>query len=95
MFVLMVLVFEEGKVLVGSFFSSSETSNSMKISLLDGYSEIFSRPENLIFGQGFNAHEWSPELRGMIAMEDPERMAVRRHSHPAPGPLPCWRFMKL
>lgn len=70
MFVLMGLVFEEGKVLVGSFFSSSETSNSMKISLLDGYSEIFSRPENLIFGQGFNAHEWSPELRGMIAMED-------------------------
>ena len=58
------------RVLLDSFFSKSETSNSMKLSLLNGYVEIFSSPVTLIFGQGFNAHEWSPALRDMIAMED-------------------------
>lgn len=69
-FALVGIVFEEGRTLITSFFSSSETNNSMKISLLDGYMEIFNHPENLIFGQGFNAHEWSYHLRSMIAMED-------------------------
>lgn len=64
------MAFEDGRAVIASFFSSSETSNSMKISLLDGYMEIFSHPVNLFFGQGFNAHEWSSHLRGMIAMED-------------------------
>lgn len=68
-FAVVVLSFEESRSLVVSFFSSSETSNSMKISLLDGYIEIFSQPESLIFGQGFNAHEWSFHFRSMIAME--------------------------
>ncbi len=61
---------EEVSALLSSFFSTSETSNSMKVSLLHGYGEIFSAPQVLLFGQGFNAHEWSPPLRDMIAMEE-------------------------
>jgi hypothetical protein len=55
--------------LMGAFFSSSEASNSIKLSMLDGYWIIFSNPLTLLFGQGFNAHDWSPTFRGMIAME--------------------------
>jgi hypothetical protein len=70
-FLLMVLSTEEGRTLVSSFFSTSESSNSIKLSLLDGYREIFSSdPQALLFGQGFNAHEWSQPLREMIAIED-------------------------
>jgi len=52
-----------------SFFSSEESNNSTKLSMLRGYEEIFSNPANLIFGQGFNAHEWSLPLVNMINME--------------------------
>jgi hypothetical protein len=64
-----VLTVTETRVLLESFFSTAETNNSMKIDLLAGYGEIFSNPLVLFFGQGFNAHEWSPELRNMIAIE--------------------------
>lgn len=67
---LFTLTVTEGGTLINSFFDTSETSNSMKLSLLDGYGEIFSNLLRLFFGQGFNAHEWSSILRGMIAMED-------------------------
>lgn len=67
---ILALTVAETRILIDSFFSLSETSNSMKFSLLDGYGEIFSNPLTLLFGQGFNAHEWSPALRDMIAMED-------------------------
>jgi hypothetical protein len=68
--IIFALTIEETRALIDSFFSLSETSNSMKFSLLDGYGEILSNPLTLFFGQGFNAHEWSPILRNMIAMED-------------------------
>lgn len=55
--------------LIGEFFSSTEASNSLKLNLLEGYAKIFSNPLIIIFGQGFNAHEWSPTLRDMIAIE--------------------------
>lgn len=58
------------RMLLASFFSTEETSNSMKLALLHGYYDIFANPLYLIFGQGFNAHEWSAPLRNMIAMED-------------------------
>jgi hypothetical protein len=60
---------EEVGDLMGAFFSTSEASNSIKLSMLDGYWIIFSNPLTLLFGQGFNAHDWSPTLRDMIAME--------------------------
>lgn len=60
---------EEVRNLLSAFFSSAEASNSIKISILDGYGDIFSSPLTLFFGQGFNAHDWSPTFRGMIAME--------------------------
>lgn len=61
---------EEVRLIIAAFTSTTETSNSMKLSLLDGYGEIFSDPRYLFLGQGFNAHEWSTPLRDMIAMED-------------------------
>jgi hypothetical protein len=66
---LFALTLEETRILLDSFFSTSEASNSIKVSLLDGYGEIFSNPLILLFGQGFNAHEWSLPLIDMIAME--------------------------
>ena len=56
--------------LLGEFFSTNESSNKVKISLLSGYYEIFSNPITFLFGQGYNAHEWSSTLRTMIVMED-------------------------
>jgi hypothetical protein len=56
--------------LLGEFFSTNESSNKLKISLLSGYSEIFSNPITFLLGQGYNAHEWSSTLRTMIVMED-------------------------
>ncbi len=51
-----------------SMFSSQETSNSMKILLLDGYSEIFNNPVAFIFGQGYNAHTWSLPFMNMLGV---------------------------
>ena len=68
-FFFMGLALEDFWVLFGLFFSPSETSNSMKLSLLDGYMEIFSNPVYFIAGQGFNAHEWSSDVRQMVSME--------------------------
>lgn len=67
---ILVMTQEEVRSIVVSFTSTSETSNSMKLALLDGYVEIFSNPRDLLLGQGFNALEWSMPLRDMIAIED-------------------------
>lgn len=69
MFIL-AMSLEEVRLIITAFISTTETSNSMKLSLLDGYGEIFSDLSYLFLGQGFNAHEWSAPLRNMIAMED-------------------------
>ena len=41
---------------LGAFFDPTETSNSIKLSLLEDYSRIFSDPLSLIFGQGLGAY---------------------------------------
>ena len=56
--------------IVGEFFDTSETSNSMKIEALGSYVQIFSDPDVLLFGQGYNAHAWSSPLQQMIATEN-------------------------
>lgn len=66
---ILVLAFDTTRGLLIAYVSPSEASNSIKINMLRGYSNLFSDPVVLLFGQGFNAHEWSPELRGMISME--------------------------
>lgn len=66
---LLISVLAVGSGLFGSFFDVRETSNSLKLEALDRYGEIFSDPITLVFGQGFNAHEWSGPLRRMIATE--------------------------
>lgn len=55
---------------INEFFSSGETSNSIKISMLSAYGNIFVDPVTLLFGQGYNAHEWSISLRNIINLED-------------------------
>lgn len=51
-------------------FSPKETSNSMKIAMLDVYAEIFNNPIMLIFGQGYNAHTWSLPFMKMLGVPD-------------------------
>lgn len=55
--------------LLVSFFDPSETSNSMKISMLNIYSNIFDRIDYFFLGQGYNAHSWSADLRSIISIE--------------------------
>jgi hypothetical protein len=76
-YILIVLVFFHEMIafgvkdLFGEIFSVSEFSNSQKLSYFKEYSKIFSNPVNLIFGQGYNAHVWSPELREMLPLDFP------------------------
>lgn len=54
---------------LGLFFDPSETSNSMKIGMLNVYGDIFNWPGFFLFGQGYNAHSWSSDLRSIISTE--------------------------
>jgi hypothetical protein len=63
------IIFFELLPIFVSIFSSSEESNSVKLSYIDGYLKIFEDPLRLIFGQGFNAHEWSSDFRAMLPLE--------------------------
>jgi len=56
--------------MINSFFTTEETSNAIKIGMLTNYADIFNDPLTFIFGQGYNAHEWSAPLREMIALEE-------------------------
>jgi len=55
--------------LIQALFSFSETSNSMKIGMLDSYLTMLGDPLTLLFGQGYNSYEWSADLRKIIAMD--------------------------
>ncbi len=55
--------------ITSAFFAANETDNAMKLHMLANYSEMFNDPLTFIFGQGYNAHAWSPLLREMIATE--------------------------
>jgi hypothetical protein len=50
-----------------SFFTASEDSNNAKIGYLESYMPIFSNPKYILLGQGFNAHDWSPEFKTLLA----------------------------
>lgn len=67
--ILLIATLIAGSSVLGNFFDTSETSNSMKLEALDRYAEIFSQPDVLFLGQGFNAHAWSAPLQEMIARE--------------------------
>ncbi len=67
LFVLFVVVDIE---VLRAFLSTNETSNAMKIEMLYGYARIFDDPITFFFGQGYNAHMWSWDLRGMVSLEE-------------------------
>lgn len=56
--------------LIAEYLSKNEASNEIKISMLSKYSKIFNNPFTFLFGQGYNAHEWSSILRTMINNKD-------------------------
>lgn len=68
-FIILIFNFNDINLLVNSFFSKEEASNTIKLNMISNYKEIFVDPYSLIFGQGFNAHEWSEPLRQMIFLE--------------------------
>ena len=59
-----VIVFSSG--VFSAFFSPAEASNSIKIGMLENYILLFSDIRLFLFGQGFNAHDFSPLVRNMI-----------------------------
>lgn len=61
---LLVLV---GPDLLGELFSTKETSNQLKLELLDMYADVVSDPLSLLIGQGYNAHEWYAPLRERLS----------------------------
>jgi hypothetical protein len=52
--------------IVNEMFGAGEQSNATKIGYLSSYGEIFASPQVVLFGQGFNAHVWSPVLQSML-----------------------------
>ncbi|VVO22011.1 hypothetical protein [Pseudomonas fluorescens] len=52
--------------IISEMFGAREQSNATKIGYLSSYSEIFASPLTVLFGQGFNAHVWSPVLQNML-----------------------------
>lgn len=52
--------------IVNEMFGAGEQSNATKIGYLGSYGEIFASPQVVLFGQGFNAHVWSPVLQNML-----------------------------
>ena len=62
---MVVLLFIDVPV-VSEMFGASEQSNATKIGYLSSYEEIFNSPLTVLFGQGFNAHFWSPVLQSML-----------------------------
>ena len=70
LFFVLLLFIDDFRNVLSEFFSAYETNNGMKISMLSNYSRIFDDSLTLIFGQGYNAHEWSQDLIQIIAMED-------------------------
>ena len=52
--------------IVNEMFGAGEQSNATKIGYLSSYGEIFTSPQVVLFGQGFNAHVWSPVLQNML-----------------------------
>ena len=49
-----------------SFFDSKEESNSVKTGYFNDYISILSKPDMLLFGQGYNAQEWSMNFKNML-----------------------------
>ena len=47
-------------------FDPTDVSNETKLSYLTVYQTILSAPAVLLFGQGFNAHAWSPLVLGIL-----------------------------
>lgn len=65
-FVIISIFSVEVREFLISLFLPEEENNSLKLLLLFQYQEIFSDPIVILFGQGFNAHEWSPIFRSMV-----------------------------
>ena len=61
-------VYLELPVLAG-MFSTTETSNSVKIGYLPMYAVLLNDPLTFLFGQGFNAHVWSTEFADLLGGE--------------------------
>lgn len=67
MFAIVVIAFDSS--IAASMFGSDDVSNLEKLNYLSLYSEIFSNPINLLFGQGLNAKEWSTIVYKMVGTE--------------------------
>jgi len=62
--ILFFLIFDFS--VVKDMFGSAELSNGIKLKYFAVYSEIFSDPLTILFGQGFNAHKWSFAFSQML-----------------------------
>lgn len=62
--IMIVLIFQNS--FTSSFFDAKEVSNSVKTGYFEDYSIILSKPSTLLFGQGFNAQDWSYTFKNML-----------------------------
>jgi hypothetical protein len=67
LFLALFLIVITNNKFTSSFFTSSEDSNNAKIGYLESYMPIFGNPKFILMGQGFNAHDWSPEFKTLMA----------------------------
>jgi hypothetical protein len=61
-----LLLFNAGSLVLEDMLSVDETNNAVKIGYLTYFWHVFNDPLTLLFGQGFNAHAWSADLRDML-----------------------------
>lgn len=58
-----------GNSFIGSFFNSTENSNSVKTGYIEYYLQLLNSP-GILFGQGFNAAEWSMPFKNLLEKSD-------------------------
>lgn len=63
---LMTLVVLFQNSFTSSFFDTKEDSNSVKTGYFEDYAIILSSPNTILFGQGFNAQDWSFIFKKML-----------------------------
>ncbi|WP_139101523.1 hypothetical protein [Marinomonas spartinae] len=66
LFLFLYVSYSSFQSLFGDAFSSHDISNLKKIDDLDLMMTIFNNPVFFIFGQGFNAYDWSPLTQSLI-----------------------------
>lgn len=66
-FFLVGVLLLSGNSIMSDMVNTESGSNQEKIGYIDDYVEILSEPSIFFFGQGYNAHVWSPPVKNIVS----------------------------